>query len=332
MGAAVTALLLTSCLNPFRPGELTHRAARPTAVAESRPATAAAGTAAPATISGTAGTGRAGGREGLRSAAPTTAGTVGGARAAMPHSPSAASSPASSSSPSSPANATSSPAPDAPSDSAAGAAPVGGAGSRDRSAPSASSGNSFASVLPVGSCVAGPADGYRTVSCSARNALARVTARLAPGSGAACPSGTDLVLSVRLSDRQDLGRACLRLLHGPHPGDPGGANDATIGVGDCLYESGDRAVETPCDGSGAHPPAFRVTAVVGTASRCLARGADGWVVLSGPPVAYACLSRIGAAPGDGKASAPSGSGADAKPTTAAGAATADPRQSSSTSA
>ncbi|MFD0330434.1 hypothetical protein ACFQZC_25205 [Streptacidiphilus monticola] len=76
---------------------------------------------------------------------------------------------------------------------------------------------------------------------------------------AVCPEGTDLRIAIRRGDA-DAGTACLRKLHGPHPGDPGGGGGTLIQVGDCVYVTPDGiARETACasrGGANPHPRSF----------------------------------------------------------------------------
>jgi hypothetical protein len=133
--------------------------------------------------------------------------------------------------------------------------------------------------LPVGSCVGQAAQHYPGVACSAPAALARVIARRtagATGAAAACPPGTDFSLSVSVRSTgnptaQPSGKACLRRLHAPHPGDPGGGAGDWLLPGDCLVESeGGQLHATPCaaDGTTGHRLRFRITALVPTPSDC----------------------------------------------------------------
>jgi hypothetical protein len=133
--------------------------------------------------------------------------------------------------------------------------------------------------LPVGSCVGPAAQHYPSMVCSAPAALARVIARrtaAATGAAAACPPGTDFSLSVSVRSTgnpidQPSGKACLRRLHAPHPGDPGGGAGDWLLPGDCLVESpGGQLHATPCaaDGTAGHRPRFRMTALVPAPSDC----------------------------------------------------------------
>ncbi|MFJ1792454.1 LppU/SCO3897 family protein [Kitasatospora griseola] len=117
---------------------------------------------------------------------------------------------------------------------------------------------------------------YETVPCDSPNAEAKVTKRsgtltgvaAALPRGADCPDGTDVALDLTQNDLTNVTRnraawACLRNLHDPHPGEPGGGGGPGIVVGDCVYAvksaSGSGSVaETRCDGQGEHKPEYKV--------------------------------------------------------------------------
>lgn len=124
---------------------------------------------------------------------------------------------------------------------------------------------------------------YREVPCTSEKAAARVTTRYegqTPGTsaGAICPATTDFVLHV--SENRSAadengdgtvpqGYACMRNLEPPHPGDPGRGGGPRTVVGDCLSASrGGQVKETACDGSGEHPPVYRVASAVTGRDRC----------------------------------------------------------------
>lgn len=119
--------------------------------------------------------------------------------------------------------------------------------------------------LAEGSCAARGGDTYRQVACDDPAAVARVTLRRAGDSAGAprCPATTDFVLDG------GPGYACMRDLRAPHPGDPGGGGGPNTIVGDCVYQAlPTEARETACDGTGARPPGYKVTAVVTDRSQC----------------------------------------------------------------
>ncbi|WP_051943544.1 hypothetical protein [Streptacidiphilus rugosus] len=169
-------------------------------------------------------------------------------------------------------SATTSPNPGTPAATATTGGPASSHAAAPRSAPSRV-------PLPVGSCVGPAAQHYPGVSCSAANALARVIARrtaAATGAAAACPPGTDFSLAVSVRSAgsptdQPSGKACLRRLHAPHPGDPGGGAGDWLLPGDCLVEAtGGLLHATPCttDGTADHRPRFRITALASSPSAC----------------------------------------------------------------
>ncbi|MFC7305418.1 hypothetical protein ACFQVC_14450 [Streptomyces monticola] len=113
---------------------------------------------------------------------------------------------------------------------------------------------------------------FTEVACTSEKAQARVLARHdgTQSRGPRCPDITDFVLHISESrPAAERGYACMRNLEAPHPGDPGGGGGPRTLVGDCLYDSQAGEVrETPCDGSGEHPPRYRVTSAVTARSGC----------------------------------------------------------------
>ncbi|GAA0474114.1 hypothetical protein ACFQ2B_20820 [Streptomyces stramineus] len=154
--------------------------------------------------------------------------------------------------------------------------------------------------LARGEC-AGREDGpFTEVDCLSERATARVLARYngPRAQGPRCPAATDLVLHVAAVDQGTSeersapeGYACMRNLQPPHPGDPGMGGGPLTVPGDCVYTERDGLVkETACDGSGAHPPEYRVTAGAGARSEC-PRSTDLYVhVGGGAPVG--CARRL----------------------------------------
>jgi hypothetical protein len=129
---------------------------------------------------------------------------------------------------------------------------------------------------------------YRELGCSEPAAYGRVTVRLPAGtaSPAPCPADTDFELGLATAPARPAGTsggpasepdgvACLRTLHGPHPGDPGHGGGAGIVRGDCLAATGSARIggtpvrETAC-ARGARPAAeYRVVAITAApGSRC----------------------------------------------------------------
>lgn len=135
-----------------------------------------------------------------------------------------------------------------------------------------------ATFLGIGECSSRGRD-FREVSCAGEKAAARVLTRHEgrQADGPVCPSRTDFVLHIsesRPAFDEDgdgavpRGYACMRNLEEPHPGDPGGGGPRTV-VGDCLSTARKGQVkETPCDGSGAMAPEFKVSATVQSRAQC----------------------------------------------------------------
>ncbi|MBF9070516.1 hypothetical protein [Streptacidiphilus fuscans] len=168
-------------------------------------------------------------------------------------------------------------------------------------------------TLPVGSCVGTSADHYAPVACTSSAAYARVIARLPRGdasgssvssgtatsspSSTACPADTDFVLGLTKVDAAhpqgvDAGIACLRLLQGPHPGDPGGGASGWLLPGDCLYNAGGNQLQAiPCLGDvDGHHAQFRITLLVSAPSAC-PLGTEQTIALRNPGqgTQYGCL-------------------------------------------
>ncbi|WP_246201480.1 hypothetical protein [Streptomyces alboniger] len=129
---------------------------------------------------------------------------------------------------------------------------------------------SGAVFLAEGECSSRGRGTITEVPCTSERAAARVTARHDSGAGRGplCPARTDFVLHLsesRPAVDEDgdgavpRGRACMRNLEPPHPGDPGGGGGPRTIVGDCVYGAGRGEVrETACDGSGKRKPEYRV--------------------------------------------------------------------------
>lgn len=180
-------------------------------------------------------------------------------------------------------------------------------GSATPAAPSATASATPAAFLPIGACVAAATgtggSSYSEVGCDTRNASAVVIRRLASGTPAtSCPSGTDFALqitSIRTYDAgtatatskaQVTGVACLRNLHAPHPGDPGGGGGFGIVVGDCMEDTGGGTLrETACDATGADRPDYRVIGLVARNDEC-PNATTAYITVHNPgsPVQVAC--------------------------------------------
>ena len=177
--------------------------------------------------------------------------------------------------------------------------------------PSASASSAPAVFLPVGACVAAATGSagtsYSAADCSAGNAFAVVIQRLAPGTPAtSCPSGTDFALQItsigtdgagtaaHKPKAQVTGIACLRNLHAPHPGDPGGGGGFGIVVGDCMKDTGGGSQqETACDATGADRPDYRIIGLVSRDDECPA-ATTAFITVHNPnsPVQVACATAL----------------------------------------
>lgn len=101
---------------------------------------------------------------------------------------------------------------------------------------------------------------YVQVPCGDPAAAVELTQKVAapPQPGSGCPAGTDTVAQVSAQAAGAPAAAplelwCLRNVHPPHPGDPGGGGGDLV-VGDCLgLGPNAQSVEVPCDGSGTAP-------------------------------------------------------------------------------
>ncbi|MFD9486001.1 hypothetical protein ACFWBX_18825 [Streptomyces sp. NPDC059991] len=157
------------------------------------------------------------------------------------------------------------------------------------SAPIPSYGATF---LGPGDCAA-RGQAFREVPCTSERAVAQVSVRSegARTAGAAgCPLNTDFVLYIGGDGAS--GYACMRNLEAPHPGDPGMGGGPFTVVGDCVYHAGaDQVKETPCDGSGANPPEFKVTSAVPRRPDCPASTAL-YVELPGGGDGVGCARRL----------------------------------------
>ncbi|MEW2130179.1 hypothetical protein [Streptomyces sp. NPDC005435] len=147
---------------------------------------------------------------------------------------------------------------------------------RPSSAPPAHTGT----FLAKGECSSFGPTSFTEVPCSGERAGARVVARYdgPVTEGPPCPPATDFVLHIggglpatgrTTAPAVPRGYACMRNLQPPHPGDPGRGGGPRTVPGDCVYDSGDGQVrETPCDGSGPHPPSYKVTDTVPARPAC----------------------------------------------------------------
>ncbi|MGW2419112.1 hypothetical protein ACWC0C_07585 [Streptomyces sp. NPDC001709] len=128
-----------------------------------------------------------------------------------------------------------------------------------------------AEFLAVGECSSFGTTSFTEVPCASERAAAKVVARYdgAVADGPLCPATTDFVLHISAQAAISPGYACMRNLEPPHPGDPGGGGGPRTIPGDCVYTSGRGQVrETPCDGSGEHPPQYRITKAAPTRADC----------------------------------------------------------------
>ncbi|UGY91533.1 hypothetical protein [Streptomyces gobiensis] len=134
---------------------------------------------------------------------------------------------------------------------------------------SAATSDPRAVFLDDGECGTRERRHFRQVPCDSERAVAQVIARHQgrQQDGPRCPARTDFVL--RVDDQHQVGYACMRKLRPPHPGDPGrGGGPRTIAQ-DCVYTARKGQVkETACDGSGQHPPEYRITKIVPKRSGC----------------------------------------------------------------
>ncbi|MEU7261738.1 hypothetical protein AB0B21_38980 [Streptomyces rimosus] len=150
---------------------------------------------------------------------------------------------------------------------------------RNGGAP-ASSPSPAATFLARGTCSTRGRTVFHQVSCRSEKAAALVLARYdgPQAQGPLCPERTDFVLHISehrpASDENGdgavpKGYACMRNLEAPHPGDPGGGGGPRTIVGDCLSRLRQGEVkETACDGTGARPPRYKVTAAVRSRVSC----------------------------------------------------------------
>ncbi|MGW1869218.1 hypothetical protein ACWCPS_27115 [Streptomyces mauvecolor] len=141
--------------------------------------------------------------------------------------------------------------------------------------------------------------------CTSERAVAKVLARrngpVAKGATVDCPLYTDFVLYVSESvpsaaasgeGSVSRGYACMRNLEQPHPGDPGMGGGPYTVVGDCVYAAAeDQVRETPCDGSGAHAPQYRVVSAVATRPECPS-STRLYVQLTGNQGVVGCARRV----------------------------------------
>ncbi|MGJ5755697.1 hypothetical protein FB563_3935 [Streptomyces puniciscabiei] len=144
----------------------------------------------------------------------------------------------------------------------------------------ATTGGYGAQFLAVGECSSFGTTSFTEVPCTSERAAARVVARYdgASTDGPLCPATTDFVLHISArsaSGDEDgdgaipQGYACMRNLEPPHPGDPGGGGGPRTIPGDCVYTSGKGQVrETPCAGTGAHRPQYRITKAAAARGDC----------------------------------------------------------------
>ncbi|GAA0614416.1 hypothetical protein [Streptomyces crystallinus] len=157
--------------------------------------------------------------------------------------------------------------------------------------PSPSTPSYGATFLGAGDCAA-RGQSFTEVPCTSERAVGRVLVRREGGraSGAAgCPLDTDFVLYIGGGAS---GYACMRNLEAPHPGDPGMGGGPFTVVGDCVYHAGAEQVkETPCDGSGANAPEYRVTSAVSRRVDCPASTAL-YVELPGGSAGVGCARRL----------------------------------------
>lgn len=86
-----------------------------------------------------------------------------------------------------------------------------------------------------GNCARIEIDHAVRVACSAPGAQARLLATTSPFAAgpAQCPAATDRIIAMQLAGNEESG--CLRLLSGPHPGDPG-RGGGILRAGDCIAD------------------------------------------------------------------------------------------------